>query len=78
MLASFKPTTTAELDMVKIYELHVVEPQTNETLPDLSKRVENKYNNALIAVINDISSESAIPEGKTVKVVKSRAYKAVK
>lgn len=74
-LCSFKRSTSAELNSVKLMEVELVTSRNNETIGQLSERTENKLALPMTSLYNNIVTDASLGEGLLIKIVRSRMYK---
>jgi len=77
-LCSFRMATLKEKELVKLYELKVVQVNANETLEKVSQRTGNKLKTDFTAVINNYPPNQSLKEGALLKVVTARPYESKK
>ena len=73
-LCSFRMATLRENELVKLFELKVVQVRANETLEKVSQRTENRVKADFTAVINNCEPSQTLKEGSLIKVVTASPY----
>ncbi len=73
-LTSFRKTKDEEVASLNIYRISLITAQGGETLGSLSSRAENKLNDEMTAIINNLSPDEKLKAGEVVKVVKASPY----
>lgn len=73
-LCSFRMATLKEKELVKLFELKVVQVKANETLEKVSQRTGNKLKTDFMAVINNYEPNQSLKEGALLKVVTASPY----
>jgi len=73
-LCSFKKATPEEKQLVKLYELKIVQARSHESLETISQRTGNKLKTEFTAVINNLKADKSFQEGALLKVVTANEY----
>jgi predicted Zn-dependent protease len=74
---TFRPLTYAERTSIKEMRLHIVSAQANETLARLSTRTRNVWDEETTAVVNGISADQTLKQGRLIKIAVSIPYRGI-
>lgn len=77
-LFSFHAALASERLMAKLFAVEIAKANRNEKLEQLSSRTGNRLNLNLISVLNDVKTDSVLPEGTAIKIVKELPYISAK